>query len=272
MRLAGYQPQYFPRLHYFNRMLNSEITEISDYLQFVKKHSYQLPDGSMKRGKSFQAHIIIKLSTGTYTLAIPTADTLLPINVVAPVYLEDWAQKHLKTMESAFGKAVNFKRFYPEISEILNRQYKSISDLNTKTIIWGVIRLLTDEPINIRSLSLTDLNNRLKLQKIFRLKKIVLASETSIPAPNKGEANDWIISLCKHLGADEYIYGGTSSVAYMDPEKFKNAGIQIVIQDWKCPQYNQQFPQIGFIPNLSVLDLVFNENLLTRQSVIKGKD
>jgi len=56
-RLAGYQPQYFPRLHYFARLLNADVFEVSDYVQFVKKHAYVDPNGERFRGKSFQADI-----------------------------------------------------------------------------------------------------------------------------------------------------------------------------------------------------------------------
>ncbi|MHB2020731.1 MAG: WbqC family protein [Candidatus Xenobia bacterium] len=33
----------------------------------------------------------------------------------------------------------------------------------------------------------------------------------------------------------------------------------MVIQSWECPVYAQRYPQAGFAPDLSVLDLLFNE-------------
>jgi hypothetical protein len=44
---------------------------------------------------------------------------------------------------------------------------------------------------------------------------------------------------------------------YADRRKIESAGIKIGEQSFKHPSYNQLFGE--FIPNLSVLDLLFNE-------------
>ncbi|OGH16002.1 MAG: hypothetical protein A3C30_00920 [Candidatus Levybacteria bacterium RIFCSPHIGHO2_02_FULL_40_18] len=269
MRLAGYQPQYFPRLHYFNRILNSDVFEISDYVQFVRKHAFPQPDGTMKRGKSFQAHTVIKNDQGPLFLAIPTHDELLPINKTKIDYSQNWANKHLKSIEVGYRKALNFSKLFPEIEEILNQQYLNLGDLTVATVFWGIIRLLTDEKIAMSDVSPEFIGTLLKKNKNpFLLKKIFLASESPLPPPKKGEANDWIIALCKHAGADEYYYGGTSHSAYMDIDKLEKSKIKGVVQNWQAPSYRQQYMKVGFLPNLSVIDLVMNENLATRQELM----
>ncbi len=271
MRLCGYQPQYFPRLHYLNRVVDSDIFEVSDYVQFVKKHAYPLPDGTTKRGKSYQAHTIIKQVQGELFLAVPSHERLLPINKTVIDYSQNWAKDHLKSIEVGYRKSQNFSRFFPEIEVILTKRYDNISDLTLTTVIWGLARLITQEPLPKDALTKEGISELLKKDHPFRLKTIFLASESSVPPPEKNHTNDWCIALCKYAGADEYIYGGTSHSAYMDEDAFHKAGIKTILQDWKCQPYTQQFPKTGFLQNLSIIDLIMNEDLAKRQSIISGK-
>lgn len=269
MRLAGYQPQYFPRLHYMNRILDSDIFEISDYIQFVARHDFPQKDGSVKRDKSHQVHAPIKLNEGAFYLTIPVHDKLLPINRTEIDYSKDWAEKQLKTIEIGYRRSPNFEKYYKEIEEILNHKYENLADLTIKSVLWGIVRLITGDNFDLKDLNVESVNKLLnERENPFLLKKIFLASRSGVPAPGKGEANDWIIKLCKSVGADEYFYGGTSHSAYMDLEKYEKAGIKSVLQDWKCEEYTQQYMKTGFIPNLSVVDLIFNTDLQTRQKII----
>src|SRR3989344_661417 len=123
MRLSGYQPQYFPRLHYFNRALNSDVFEISNYVQFVKKHAFVLADGTSKRGESFQADCPIKIDSGILNLTIPIHNKLLPINKTEIDYSLNWPYKHLQSLKTAFNKSVNFSQFFPELEQIIEEKY-----------------------------------------------------------------------------------------------------------------------------------------------------
>lgn len=273
MRLSGYQPQYFPRLHYFARALDSDIFEISDYLQFVRKHAYQLPDGSGKRGKSYQAHTPIKLHQGTTYLSIPTKQKgLFPINQIEIDYHQNWVSKHVKSIETGYSRAKNFKKIFPEVESILETKYKNLAQLNVLTILWGVATILGEKNVRLENLSVDKINRQLKQKHPFRLKKIVLMSETDITPPSKEKgANDWIIELCQKFGVNEYYYGGTAASAYMDFTRFKQAKIKLIEQDWKGLQYSQQLPKLGFIPNLSIIDLLINEGGERIKSVLQGK-
>jgi hypothetical protein len=269
MRLAGYQPQYFPRLHYFNRILTSDVFEVSDYVQFVAKHAFPQSDGSLKRGKSYQAHTPIKLDQGMFLLAIPVHDALLPINKTEIVYSRDFPAKHLKSIEVGYRKSENFSKFFPEIEQLLTQKYDNLADLTIRSTLWGIIRFVSDDKLSPDDISVQSTNKILiKKSNPFKLKKVFLASESPVAPPARGEANDWIIKLCKYANAIEYYYGGTSHAAYMDNEKLIKNGITPVLQDWKCAEYRQQYAKAGFIPNLSCLDLIMNEDLATRIKII----
>lgn len=268
MRLAGYQPQYFPRLHYYNRILDSDIFEVSDYVQFVQRHAFPQADGSMKRDKSYQAHSPIKLSNGVFFLTIPTNDEMLPINKTKISYSSNWSEKQLKSLEIAYKKSQNFEKFFPELKEIIGKEHQNLGELTLLSTLWGIVRVVTDEKLSISELTVEKVNELLAKSPEIRLKRVFLASTSGVPVPKKGEANEWIIDLCKYAGADEYYYGGTSHSAYMNLEKLENAGIKSIIQDWKCETYPQQYMKAGFLPNLSIIDLVMNTDLATRQKIL----
>ncbi len=67
-----------------------------------------------------------------------------------------------------------------------------------------------------------------------------------------------IVDMVKKTGCTKYL-SGESGKNYLDEELFKEAGIQLIYSEFKHPTYHQQFGE--FIPNLSVIDLLFNEGV-----------
>lgn len=255
MRYTGIQPQYFPRLHYFARILNADIFMIRDDAQFLRKHLY--PDG--KTGKSYQAHAPIKQSFGAQYLRVPTRhEGFKPIFETKISYQEDWINTHLKTLQVSYGRAANYEQLVSEIQNLLFKKYRSIAELNTATILWSMLHLVNEKGTK-EKLSLKYVNSRLKKISKIRLKEIMLASRTKAGADPSIKKNEKIIALCKEVGATEDYCGQTAVDAYIDKKSYKKNGIKITIQDWKSKEYPQLFiKQQSFIPNLSIIDLLMN--------------
>jgi hypothetical protein len=57
------------------------------------------------------------------------------------------------------------------------------------------------------------------------------------------------------LGAKEYL-SGIGGKNYLEPELFERNGIKLKYQNYKPKEYKQLYGE--FIPNLSVIDLLFN--------------
>lgn len=256
MRYSGIQPQYFPRLHYFARILNTNIFMLRDDVQFVRDHKY--PNG--RRDKSYQIHTPIKLPNGIKLLPVPVKNHLDPIKKTNISYDSKWSKDHLNSLKIAYSKAPNFEYFYPEIESMLNEHYKTIADLNTTTILWGILHILGENKVKLEDLNLTLVNKKLSKQKQISLTEIRKASESkTVKEKNNLPTNEAIVSLIKEVGANEDYCGGTGASAYMDDSMFEKSGIKITIQDWKCKPYPQLFEkEQGFIPNLSIIDLLMN--------------
>lgn len=138
----------------------------------------------------------------------------------------NWRKKHLHALTYNYSRAAYFKDFIGFFEETYNREWSYLVDINIH-----IIRYLV-EALGIET-------------------EVFLASELSPSEDPTGR----LIDICKSLGADTYL-SGVDGVKYMDMERFEREGIRVVVQDFKHPTYNQNFK--GFIPNMSVVDLLFN--------------
>lgn len=267
MRYTGIQPQYFPRLHYFARALQTDIFVIRDDCQFVRKHKF--PDG--KNGKSHQADTPIKQSTGLQYLSVPVRhEGFKPIAETQISYDFDWRESHLKTLGFLHARCPFYKNVYRGLQLILGEKFDALSDLNCATIIWGILYLLGEKVFTMDRLTVAYLNAKLA-RGAFRLKKVQLATASQVIKKFANmDPNEKIVAMIKEVGANEDFCGGTAHTAYMQEDLFAKNGIRVTVQDWKCRPYNQLFPKIGFLPNLSIIDLLMNVPLDEAIQVIKG--
>jgi hypothetical protein len=257
IRLGGYQPHYFPRLHCLARMLDSDISPIADYVQYVRKHAFPGVNGTRMNGPSYQAQTPVKTSNGVLLLGVPVAHSgeRQRINEAKISYETDWVGKHLNVIRDAYRRAPRFAAVYPEIESVLSMRYDSLAQLDIATTSWAFAHLFE---LPARGARLDHIRDALP-QEDARLAVILPISSTPVLPPDKTigrDANDWIIDMCRHFGADEYYFGGTSATCYMDFKRFEDAGIRLKQQEWQCARYPQQHE--GFSPNLSIIDLLMH--------------
>ncbi|RJR13359.1 hypothetical protein C4585_02260 [Candidatus Parcubacteria bacterium] len=258
-RLSSYQPQFFPRLHYFARILNSDIFAIADYVQFVRKHAYCRPDQKRERGPSFQAHTPIKTKDGVLLLDFPTKHGgLQSIHTTRLGYTSEREQlKNLRLITQHYKNAPRYQELIGSLKDFFETEFETVAEMNTASIYWGLAHLF-ELPERNQKPVFEDIQKSLPYTP-FRLTQIVLFSESGIEPPHKEkgrDANDWLIETCKVFDAKEYHFGGTSADAYMDFKKFDDAGITLIKQEWTCVPYTQS--QVPFLPNLSIIDLLMN--------------
>jgi hypothetical protein len=147
-----------------------------------------------------------------------------------------------------------------------------LAELNIATIIWALAWILGDQAEALTHTA-DSINELLQQSHPFRLKKVVIKSAAGIvPADAAQDATDVIITTCKKLSADEYYAGGTARTAYLDEKRLNDAGISLTLQQWKLQPYQQQFPATGFIPNISIIDLLANEDSKRVQQILHTKE
>ncbi len=271
MRLSGYQPQYFPRLHYLARILSADVFAIADQVQFVRAHKYPEPGGGYHRDKSYQADTPIKTSRGIGLLTVPVKhEGFKPINQTPIAYDNRWPEKHIKGIASSYGSARNFSLLFPQIKSLVSQRYDHLAQLSIASIRLTLAWILGKDNPRWEDISPEYIDRLLAAPHPFRLRRMIAKSELNIILPPGADATDGIIASCCTLAANEYYHGGTAAAAYLDADQFKQAGIRLVQQQWVGQPYVQQFPQFGFLPNLSIIDLLMNEDRVTVQKILIG--
>jgi hypothetical protein len=174
----------------------------------------------------------VKSQRGSQWLTLPVGSAI--DRLICEVRLSDprWAGKHYKTLAQCYSRCEHFAELRPFLEETyLARSWTSLSELNQ-----FMIRHIARELLGIRS-EFAD-SRSLQLQ---------------------GSASERLLDLLRQLGAKRYI-SGPAARAYLDPESFGTAGIEVVYKDYSgYPEYPQRFPP--FDHQVTVLDLLCNVGL-----------
>jgi len=149
------------------------------------------------------------------------------LNQVKIDYSKDWVYKHISAIEFNYENTSFFNSYWKDIKSILEKPYNKLFDLNIKLINYfiSVLQIGT---------------------------KTILSSDLDIDS--KGSKK--LLDICKELNADTYLSGELGK-NYLDVNIFKDKNIQIIYEKFEHPQYIQKY--IEFIPNMSIIDLLFNE-------------
>ncbi len=142
---------------------------------------------------------------------------------------QPWWRKHWGSLVQYYGKAPYFKEHEAFFEEIYRREWSRLNDLNYEILFY--------------------------LVKALGLKtKMIRSSELSL----RGEATERLVGISKDLGARAYLTGAYAVEVYLDKALFEREGVELVYQEFECPSYAQLYPEAGFIPDLSLVDLLFN--------------
>ncbi|MBO8151636.1 MAG: WbqC family protein [Candidatus Marinimicrobia bacterium] len=230
MICAIHQPQTYPWLGYFAKIMQSDIFVFFDDVQF-KKNEYQ------NRNR-------IKTDRGWMWLTVPVVHNFgQKINEVQIDNKQKWKKKHLNTLITYYRKAPFFNSLFAELKELYSRKYELLIDFNIATIEWIL--------------------KKLKIEK-----KILLSSSLNYnPDQLPLSADEKLINILKIINTETYL-SGQGGKNYLNLELFKDNGIKVIFQDFRHPVYHQLYGD--FIPNLSILDLLFNEGENSINIITKG--
>lgn len=194
---------------------------LADKFVFFNEVQY-LPKDWMNRNK-------IKTHTGEIWLTVPVLRKGYRDRISSEMEINndtDWKRKHLKSILINYKKAPYFERYSNFFEETYSKNWRYLDELNEHMLKWFL------EQLGI---------------KVVFLK----ASDYKF----EGTKSDLVLNMCKQLGADLYIFGELGK-DYAKVNDFKDYGTHIIFQEYKHPVYPQMFGD--FIPNLSVIDLLFN--------------
>jgi len=234
MIISIHQPDFLPWLGFFNKARLSDLLVIGDHVQY--------------RNKGYQNRNKIKTTKGAQWLTIPIVHNWgqaikdVGINETEQNGVS-WDELHLRTLQVNYGKAPFYDKYIGIFEKIYRRRIKLLAD-----------------------------NNLEFLKAIFEILGInVPIKKTSEMTLSKAKT-ELIVEICKTVGADAYISGMGGS-QYMEENLFAENGLKLLFNNYEHPVYNQQFMNSGFLPNMSIIDLIFNhgpESLEITKSGFKG--
>ena len=141
---------------------------------------------------------------------------------------ENWQSDHFKKINHSYSNSEFFKKNYKTFFEkIYSKKWDHLFTLNYELII----QLIDWLDIKI---------------------EVIKESELNI----NGNSTDRLVNISKKIGAETYV-SGIGGKEYMNKKMFETNNIKIEYQNFQCPKYKQVFNS-EFIPNLSIIDLLFN--------------
>ncbi|MGC8667773.1 MAG: WbqC family protein [Chthonomonadales bacterium] len=183
----------------------------------------------------------IKNANGWQYLTVPVRASLnQPIHTVE-IAQPGWGSAHSAALKANYSKAPYYAQHAAFFEECFTRPWHRLADLNE-----AVLRYIL-EAVGIRV-------------------EIVRSSTLNVP----GCATQRLVDLCRAVGATAYLSGRYAAQTYLEPHMFQDAGIELYLQEWHCPVYRQQFPKVPFLPDLSIVDLLFNEGPRSLQILQSG--
>jgi hypothetical protein len=229
MIVSIHQPNYIPWLGFFHKIVQSDVYVSLDIVQFTKN--------------SFQNRNKIKTANGEMWLTVPvlTKNKFGQITNEAEINNSvSWGRGHCRSIRQNYGKAAYFKFFIEFFETVyMDENFTKLVDLN-ETILKFI-----NKTLGIRS-------------------KFIKASSLGV----QGQGTELLVEICKTIGADTYL-SGSGGKKYLEEQRFKDEGIQLIYDNFQHPIYDQLFGP--FLPNLSIIDLIFNHGSLSFDILLGGR-
>lgn len=226
-----HQPDFMPYLGFFHRFLHADLFIALDHVQFVQGTSRAW----MNRDK-------IKTAQGEkwLTVSVKKAPHGTSINRIQLSSDVDWRKDNLHLLEQNYRAASWYSEVIPHIQSLYQQPFDMLRDFNIASI-----------------------------EMLMELLEVRIPWIWSSELDPVGSKNEMLVDLLQKVGATHYL-SGTGARVYMQPEKFEEAGVKVIWQDFIHPVYTQQYGE--FVPYLSALDLLFNHGVAGSRKLVRMMD
>jgi hypothetical protein len=201
--------------------------------------TYVIYDDAQYQHGGFHNRNRIRTPQGWEWLTVPISHGHPQIIKDVKIAGDQWKKKQLDRITQYYEKTPYFKEYYPIIRDAISFDHELLIDLDLD-LIKAIAELLDIKAKMMRS--------------------------SEFPYLGNGK-NEKLVSMCKFLGADTYLCG-SGGKCYVDETLFSQAQIAVQWHSYQHPTYKQRFE--GFQPNMSIIDLLFNEGPAAKNILLKG--
>lgn len=216
---AAHQPNFFPWLGFFHKVLHCDKFVFLDDVQFPKSG-----------GGTYINRVRLRIGGKAQWSTAPVDRKFNGVKTIAEMNFADerWNRKFVKTYKHAYAKA-------PYVDQALNI-LESLGSAGERGVAM----------FNFRAVSL--------ICEVLGIdiSKFVFSSSLSI----NSAGGQRLIDIGHSLGCGRYLCGGGAS-GYQDDVLMAEQGITVVYQNFVHPTYTQ-VGGVDFLPGLSVLDALAN--------------
>lgn len=214
MKVGVIQSNYLPWRGYFDLIDDVDLFVFYDDVQYTKN--------------DWRNRNRIKTSAGVKWLTVPVLHRSSD-QLICETALDDtqpWRKKHLKSLAQWYQGTPFFSRYYPGLTEVMERPYPTISALNQALCRWLMDQFsITTRTCDSREFALS------------------------------GKRGERLLGLLMQVGATQYL-SGPSAKAYLDEAEFARHGIAVSYKAYDYAPYPQ--PWGAFAGDVTAIDLLFN--------------
>jgi hypothetical protein len=217
--VAIHQPNFFPWLGYFDKIVRADAFVSLDSVQFPKSGS----------GTWINRVKLLVAGEGRWITAPVRKGHGLQSILDAEFDDAPWRRKVISTLQASYRKAPYFAETMTLIEPLVANGESKVADYNYHATCAIAAALGIDTGKIVRSSSLAA----------------------------QGTSNELLIALTRAAGGGTYLCGGGAG-GYQQDEVFAEAGVALVHQGFEHPTYPQHGGASAFVAGLSVIDPLMN--------------
>lgn len=195
------------------------------FYKIAKCDTFVVLDNVQLANRGFTNRNKVKSPTGELWLTLPV-DSGVRINEAKIKNHIDWKSHHINVLNHNYKRAQYFSNYIDDLIQLYNMDWEYMCGLNVEIIKYI-------------------------LKKLGLERRVISASSLNV----EGKSTELLLNICKEINADTYL-SGVGGKKYLEESRFQQEGINLAYSHFQHPVYRQLWGD--FIPNLSVLDLLFN--------------
>jgi len=217
--VAIHQPNFFPWLGFFDKIVRSDVFIVLDHVQFPKS------EGNW----SNRVRLAVNGEAAWVTMPVDrNYDGFRRIDEMRIDNRSPWRRKVLQLLRTNYGRAPFFRQVFPDVEAWVGSPVELVADYNLNAI--------------------TGICERLGL----RASHLVRSSSLAVT----GAKSELVARLVTSVGGTVYL-SGDGSGEYLDEGVFHAAGVEVEYQRFVHPAYAQR-QGAPFVGGLSILDALFH--------------
>jgi|SRR5688500_5094238 len=229
--VAIHQPNFFPWLGYFDKIVRADVFIVLDHVQFPK------PRGSWTNRVKVLVNGKATWATAPVEHNYPGFRRIDEINVDERT---PWRRKLVNLLQPNYVRAAAFKDVFPDVRGWIEHAETRLADYNLNAITAACAKLGVSTGHLVRSSTLGV----------------------------EGDKAALLVDLVKAVSGTVYL-SGDGAGEYMQDELFTNAGIAVEYQRFQHPVYAQG--PGAFVPGLSIVDAMLHCGYEHASRLVRGE-